>query len=307
MSPPPLPITVVVLTRNEEANLGRCLESVRGWARDVFVVDSGSTDRTLEIARSLGARTFEHDFRTHADQWAWALESLPIDTDWVLGLDADQRVTPDLRRAVRRRFGGPGGPPDGVDGFYVHRRQRFRGRPIRYGGYQSRRLLKLFRRDAVELDPGELVDHHFHVRGPVETLPGALVEENRKEDDLSFWIRKHADYARRQAREELRWRRGERRPPIEPDLFGTPDQRTLQLKRVWHRLPLFVRPILYFLYRYVVRLGFLDGKEGLIFHTLHALWYRFLVDAHLDRLLAGEGDADGRRDPRPDPHGERAA
>jgi glycosyltransferase involved in cell wall biosynthesis len=291
---PVAPLTVVILTHDEEANLGACLASVAEWVREIVVVDSGSRDRTLEIAREYGARILSHAFESHTRQWQWALDVLrgevpdPADA-WVLGLDADQRVTPELRDELLALWSDPAASKLAqANGFYVRRRQIFRGRWIRHGGYYPIHLLKLFRLGRVRFDEHDLVDHHFYVAGPVATLKHDLVEDNHKENDISFWIEKHTRYAARLAREEYARHRAVSHSPLRPRLFGTRDQRRLWLKGWWFRLPLFVRPFAYFLYRYILRLGFLDGKQGLIFHFLHACWFRFLVDVHLDERRANE-------------------
>ena len=270
-------VTAVVLTFNEERNLRACLESLAGWASRIYVVDSGSTDATLDIARSAGAQVLTHAFETHARQWRWALQQLPADVDWVLGLDADQRVTPELRAAIDRLVAAP----NDAHGAYVRRRQIFRGTWIRHGGYYPKYLLKLFRRTHARLDDGDLVDHHFIVDGATINLDADIVEDNRNEAEIAVWTAKHNRYAVLQARQELASR--QRRVPFSA-VFGAPDQRTLWLKSVWARLPLFVRPCAYVFYRYVLRLGFLDGKQGFVFHVLQAFWYRLLVDINIDEL-----------------------
>jgi glycosyltransferase involved in cell wall biosynthesis len=275
-----VPITVVILTWNEEANLEPCLASLAGWAAEVIVVDSGSTDGTLAIAERFGARVAHHPFETHTRQWKWALDTLAIAHPWVLGLDADQRVTPELARELAERFPTAGGPA-GIDGLFVKRRQIFRGKWIRHGGYYPKYLLKLFRRGAVAFDEADVMDHHFHVAGPTGKLRHDIVEDNQKERDIAFWIDKHNRYARLHAREE-RLRGAGAGWALEPRLTGNPDQRVAWLKQRWYRMPLFVRPALYFVLRYFFQLGFLDGKQGFVFHFLHAFWYRLLVDIHLD-------------------------
>ena len=279
------PVTVIVLTFNEGANIDACLRAVAGWALQVLVVDSGSTDDTLTIARKYGAEIFTHAFESHVRQWDWALRNLPIRGDWVMGLDADQVVSPELAAEMAElgsdRF-------KDVHGVYVIRRQIFRGQWIKHGGYYPKYLLKLFRPAFVITDDNDLVDHHFHVRGPVARLKYDLIEANRKEDDISFWIGKHNTYSKKLAVEEFMRRAGRRPDLIDSSWTGTPDQKTLQMKKMWVRIPLYVRPFLYFLYRYFAQLGFLDGKEGAIFHFMHAFWFRLLVDIHLDDMLAAE-------------------
>ncbi|MDH3733904.1 MAG: glycosyltransferase family 2 protein [Gemmatimonadota bacterium] len=286
------PITVVVLTCDEEDNLRPLLESVFGWVDEIFIVDSGSTDGTLAIAEEFGTNVFPHDFTTHQAQWKWAVANLPIETDWVLGLDADQRITPELRRELKKMFPEGTQGPAGVNGLYINRRQVFRGKWIKHGTYYPKYLLKLFRRDSVRFDELDLIDHHFHVDGPTEKLQNDLIEDNAKERDISFWVSKHVRYAGRVAEEEF-LRRQEGHFGVEPKLFGNPDQRTAWFKRSWYRLPLYVRPFLYFGYRYFVRLGFLDGRQGLVFHFLHGLWYRLMIDVHLDDMLSGKTAGEG--------------
>jgi glycosyltransferase involved in cell wall biosynthesis len=279
-SGPRVPLAAVVLTFNEERNLDACLASLADWISELHVVDSGSTDQTLAIAARHGARVTCHPFETHARQWQWALQSLPIQADWVLALDADQRVTPELALEIAR-FVTTGDPA--VAGGYVKRRQVFRGRWIRHGGYYPKYLLKLFRREAVWMDEGDLVDHHFHVRGATVLLGHDIIEDNRNEASIAAWTAKHNRYAVLQAQEQLA-RAAAGTNGTRPALFGSPDERVLWLKRVWNGLPLYWRPALYFGYRYILRLGFLDGREGFVFHVLQAFWYRLLVDINVDEM-----------------------
>jgi glycosyltransferase involved in cell wall biosynthesis len=275
-------LSVVILTFNEEINLPRCLSSLRGLEAETFLVDSGSTDQTLEIAALYGAAVVHHPFETHAVQWAWALQSLPLSTDWVLALDADQSLTPEAVQELRAL------DPGAINGYYIKRRQVFRGRWIKHGGYYPKYLLKLFRRDKVALDSNDLLDHHFYVTEPTGKLRHDLTEQNTKEDDITFWIEKHNRYSTLMAREEFLRKQGDITSPLEASLWGSPDQRMLRLKQAWRRLPLLIRPFLYFFYRYILRAGWLDGKEGFIFHFLQAFWFRLLVDIKLEELAGRE-------------------
>ncbi len=272
-------LSAVVLTYNEEQNLPACLESLQALECPVVVVDSGSTDRTCGIAAGFGATILEHPFVSHTEQWTWALANMPVDSQWILALDADQAITPELAEEIRRQL-----PTSQVDGLYISRRQVFRGRWIKHGGYYPKYLLKLFRRDKVFMDERDRVDHHFYVSGPCAKLRHDLVEINQKENSIYFWIEKHNRYAALLAREERDRESAATAPALSASVFGTPDQRTLRLKQFWTRLPLFVRPALYFIYRYIFLGGFLDGKEGFIFHFLQAYWYRLLIDINLDEL-----------------------
>jgi glycosyltransferase involved in cell wall biosynthesis len=291
-----VPVTVVFLTFNEEANLPGCLEAVAGWGHEIFIVDSGSTDATLEIARHYGAQCFYHAFEGHTRQWNWALRNLPFSCEWAFCLDADQRLTPEVKREVAALLQGTaGGPPKGVDGYYLNRRQIFRGQWIKHGGYYPKPLLKLVRHRSAWCDENELLDSRFYVEGATARLQHDLIEDNRKEDDISFWTAKHIRYAELQAREELLRRDGLAQWNLRPAFFGSPDQRSLWLRQLWYRhMPLYVRPWLYYFYRYFLRLGILDGKQGFIFHFLQALWFRLLVDVKIDELRRAQAAERGR-------------
>lgn len=276
-----LPISAVVLTHDEELNLPACLASMRDLVDEIYVVDSGSTDRTLEIAAAAGAVVVRHEFTGHSAQWRWALDELPLRHTWVLGLDADQRLTPELEAELRTLFGQPA-KVEQYAGFYVARRNIFRGKWIRWGGYYPKHFVKLFRRDRLLHESADLLDHHFRVQGDVGRLEHDIIEENLKEDSIDFWIQKHLRYAELLALEEARRQNGIAPTTVQPALFGNPDERAEWQKRTWARLPRFVRAPAYFLWRYVFLLGFLDGKQGFAFHFLHAFWFRMVTDLKID-------------------------
>lgn len=284
-------LSVVILTYNEELNIEACLTSLADLPGDRFIVDSGSTDQTLEIAKLFPVQIVSHKFQTHAAQWQWALENLPIQTEWVLGLDADQSLSPALKEELQLLFAGKHRVQqlEKLDGIYLNRAHIYRGRFIRHGACYPKYLLKLFRRTSVYLDPVvDLLDHHFYVRGRTANLDHDLIEENRKEWRISFWTQKHVRYAELLAEEEFKSAMQPNDGPIKGRILGgSPDQRIVALKGFWRRLPLYVRPLCYFIYRYFLCLGLLDGKQGLIFHFLHGFWFRLLVDINLDELRSG--------------------
>jgi len=282
------PLTVLFTTRNEEVNIERSLQSVHGWADQVFVIDSESDDRTVEIARRYAEvhnLPYEHG-RIIPWIFQWGLDHLPLRNEWILILEADQAVTPALRAEITQLLARP---DLRKDGFYIRRRQIFRGKPLRFGGYGHKFILKLFRHGKGELDPVEQ-DTRVYVRGPVGKLRAPLEEDNRKEDAILFYLQKHLRYADAFAREELERRRRHLPWKLTPRLLGTPDERVLWLKTRYNRLPLFVRPFLYFFYRYFILLGILDGKRGFVFHFLQAFWFRLVVDIRLEELLREGGD-----------------
>lgn len=266
------PVAAVVLTYNEERNLPDCLASLAGWVDELFVVDSGSTDRTLEIARDGMAVVVQHPFEHYGAQRNWAIDSLPITAPWTLHVDADERVTPELRDAVIAALSGNAGD---VAGYLVSRRTMFMGRWIRHGGHYPAWHLRLVRTGAGRCED-RLYDQHFYVSGPVQKLQGDLIDTLTP--DVATFTARHLRWAALEAAEH------ESPPDAAGRIRGRLDTSNAIERRRWlrdwyARLPLFVRPTLYFLYRYLVRLGFLDGRAGLVFHVLQGFWFRFLVDA----------------------------
>ena len=266
----------VVLTYNEEVHLPRLLSSIKILEAPVFILDSGSTDRTLEICNSFGAIVSTHPFENHPKQWHKALTSFPIETPWIIGLDADHIVTEELLELLRQfkdeNF-------KDVNGIYFNRKNYFKGKWLKHGGYYPKYLLKMFRTGIGYSDLNENMDHRFIVPGKcIVWKKGHLIEENLKENEIAFWIQKHNRYSDLVAQEEVERRNNSRFQAVIPDFWGTPDQRTASLKRIWWQMPLLGRPFIYFIYRYFFQLGILDGKRGLIFHFLQGFWFRFVVD-----------------------------
>lgn len=279
------PVSIVVLTNNEEANIRRCLESLVDWVDEVFVVDSGSTDRTAEIAKTLGAHVVPHPFAGFAEQRNWCLAKLPFSHDWVLFLDADEWPSEDLKADITRALADTG--RSGVAGYQVPRRHRFMGRWLRHGGLYPTWLLRLFRHQLAHCE-SRLVDEHFVVDGPVAMLRGGLLTEDKK--GIGPWIDRHNHYASLEAQEMIR--RAQRRGTMAGRLLGSQAERKRWLReRVWSRLPLFTRPFVLFVYRYIFRLGFLDGRAGLVYHLLESFWYRLLIDVKYLELVASAAPA----------------
>jgi len=257
-------LSVIILTYNEEVNLPACLESLKGLDCEIFVVDSGSTDRTVEIARSYGAHVVEHPFETQARQLNWALQHLPLKGEWVLRLDADERLTPELKDELSSTL--PTLKSE-VTGLYVKRRVYFLGRWIRHGGYYPIWLLRIWRKGCARAEDRHN-EHMVLLKGGSDFL---------RHDIIFEWTLRQNVYSSREVISLL-----QHKDEITPKLFGTPEaRRRWLLYNVYLRFPPLIRPFCYFLFRYIFLLGFLDGKEGLIFHFLQGCWRRFLTDAKL--------------------------
>ncbi len=286
----------IILTYNEERHLPRLLASVAPLDAPVFVLDSGSTDGTLGIAREFGAVTAIHEFENHPRQWDFALSHFPVVTPWTIGLDADQVVSPELLTLLKN-FSNEVVPAK-VYGIYFNRKNYFKGRWIKHGGYFPKYLLKMFRTGAGHSDLHQNMDHRFVVPGKtIVWKTGYLIEENLKENDIAFWIAKHNTYSSLQAQEEAERKSGLRRQPTNARLTGNPDQKTAWRKNLWRKAPLFLRPFAYFAWRYFFRLGFLDGKQGFIFHFLQAFWYRLIIDIKMGELRQNKAEPHDSQQP----------
>ena len=272
-------VSAVVLTYNEAPNIRHCLESVRDLC-EIFVVDSGSEDGTVEICSEYTKQIHIHPYANHASQWQWALDNLPLTSDWVLALDADFLVTPDLQARIAAEIAIL---PETVAGVYVRHRYVFGGGLIRFGGTKQY-WLRLIRRGRAHPDLSDLVDFRFVVDGEVARWPEAVIEYNRHDDDISVWLRKQDKFSLRLAIEEELRRAGGHRWQVRPRFFGRSDERFAWLRDRWLSMPLFLRPVLYFVYRYFLAGGFLDGRGGFLYHALQGFWLRLLVDWKIDQL-----------------------
>lgn len=273
----------VILTYNEEVHLPRLLSSIQNLNAENFILDSGSTDRTLEICETYGAKIAFHTFDNHPKQWDAALKIFTFSTPWLICLDADQIVTPELNRQLAKFRDED---HRHVDGIYFNRKNYFKGHWLRYGGYYPKYLLKMFRTGIGHSDLNENMDHRFVVPGNTLTWKnGHILEENLKENNISFWISKHNRYSDLLASEEVERMNKLRIQTVKTDFWGNPDERTAWLKNLWWRLPRFLRPFLYFTYRMIFQLGILDGRTGILFHFLQGFWFRIIVDVKIAELL----------------------
>jgi glycosyltransferase involved in cell wall biosynthesis len=286
-------LAVVILTHNEELHIARALDSVRAVATEVFVVDSSSSDRTVEIARRYGATVLQNRFVNYAKQFQWALDNAPLTSGWVMRLDADEVVSPALASEIAARL--PALPSD-VTGIVLKRKHIFMGRWIKHGGRYPLLLLRIWRRGVGRIEDRWMDEHMVLSHGRTVTFEGGFADHNL--NDLTFFTEKHNKYATREAIDIL----SARLDLVQRDTGLTESHGLAQAGRkrtfkekIYNRLPFQVGPLGYFLYRYVLQFGFLDGKPGLVYHFLQGFWYRFLVDAkvyELEQAIAGLQDRD---------------
>lgn len=275
-------ITVFILAHNERRHIERAIRSLAGLDARVVVIDSFSTDDTVELARSLGAKVVQRKFLVYAEQFQWALDNIPVDTEWVMRLDADEVLSPELVNELLQRL--PQLPPT-VTGVNLNRRHVFLDRWIRHGGRYPLTLLRVWRRGVGRIEQ-RLMDEHMVLRhGESVTFESDVSDHNLQ--DLGFFTEKHNKYATREAIDRL----NEELQFLPQDVGVSVGASNAQAGRkrlvkqmIYNRLPFGLGPLGYFLWRYFAQLGFLDGREGLIYHFLQGFWYRFLVEAKLFEL-----------------------
>lgn len=269
------PLSVLVPTLDEEVNLPECLASV-SWADEVFVVDSFSHDRTVEIARACGASVVQHAFEGYSRQKNWALDTLPLRNEWVLIVDADERVTPALRAEIERILASE----SAYDGYYVNRRFIFLGTWIRHAGWYPSWNLRLFRHARGRYDDRD-VHEHVILHGQVGYLRNDLLHEDRR--GLEAFVARHNRYSSLEAKARFKSEQaaGDRaRLPLR--LAGSPVERKRWVReRIWPRVP--ARPLVLFVYMFLLRRGFLDGRAGLALCVFHA-FQEFMVGLKLAEL-----------------------
>jgi len=261
-------VSVIILTLNEEVNIENCLRSVYGWSDDIHVVDSFSKDKTVELAMKYTDKIY----RVKEDHWAnlrnWTLKNLPLKYDWVLFLDADERLTEDLKKEIVAVLS----IPQKVNGFYIKRRFIFMGKWLKHGGLYSK-VLRLFKRNFVEyIEFGD--SEYAVVRGKVGHLRNDMIHEDRK--GVLRWVEKHVKITDREAQRimkgmSINLQMSKGKIEIESG------KRVCLRVRIWDKIPLYLRPFMLFFYSYFLKLGFLDGVEGLVYHLLWSFWYRLLI------------------------------
>ena len=269
-------LTVIILTFNEEKNIERAISSVKNIAQRIVVVDSGSTDKTVEISKELGADVYFHEWTNYSTQFNQGLENTNIDTKWVLRLDADEYVSSELSDEINSVL--PSHDDSETNGFELRTRIMFFGRWIKHGGTYPLIIPRIFKYGYGHIEARNM-DEHTIIDGPVIRLRNDLIHYDFK--GLYEWIDKYNKYSAREALDYFD-RNNVSDDQIKKKFFGSQRKRKRFLKNgVYYSIPKFWRAWFYYIYRYYFCLGFLDGKEGKIFCFLQAYWYRFLVDAKI--------------------------
>ena len=280
-----LDITAIILTFNEEIHIRRCLDRICPLVKEVFIIDSYSKDRTLDIVKEFQKSqdaagdtkitVLQNKWVNYATQFNWALDNAHIKTAWTLRLDADEYLCEDLVEELNSKLDEE---PEDVTGISFLLRRVWMGRIIRRG-LPPIRQMRLFRTGKARSEVRQMDEHIELLEGHGVDYNGEWADDNL--NDISWWTQKHVGYAIREATDLL---------DIEYNLTGasdedrnrniTSDARAKRMrKHSYAKKPLFFRAFAYFCYRYFFRLGFLEGQEGFMWHFFQGLWYRMLVDA----------------------------
>ena len=265
-------LTAIILTKNEEKNIEKCIKSIRSVAKRIIVVDSYSDDDTIKIAANLVADIYQNPFINYATQFNWGLNHTGINTEWVLRIDADEEFTEELCNEINERLPNIN---ENITGMTINLRIVFMGKWLRHGGMYPWKLLRIFRFKAGFLENRNMDEHVALKYGEVGQFKSDFIHHDFK--DLNYWTHKHNWYSNREVKDYF-----EHHELPEQSMKNKWAMNKRKMKNgVYYRLPKFFRAHMFFIYRHYLKLGFLDGTEGKIFHFLQAYWYRFLVDAKI--------------------------
>lgn len=285
-------IAAIILTKDEEKHIERCINSLKGVCDEIIVVDSFSTDRTCDIAEAMGAKVYKNPWKNYATQFNYGVYNCNIKSAWIWRIDADEFLEGNIGIAVKKALKECN---DDVNGVYIRKRIDFIGKPLLHGGWYPSYHLKIFRNGHGDCE-NRWMDEHIRIfDGTTITVEeGNQVDANL--NSLTWWTQKHNGYATREMVDMLMMEYGldAKAQEVVPKFFGTEEQRKRWLKMKYVKFPLFIRPFINFFLRYILKAGFLDGKEGFIWHILQGFWYRMLVDAKIFELKKKFGFDDAK-------------
>lgn len=285
-------IAAIILTKDEEKHIERCINSLKGVCDEIIVIDSFSTDRTCDIAEAMGAKVYKNPWKNYATQFNYGVYNCNIKSAWIWRIDADEFLEGNIGIAVKKALKECN---DDVNGVYIRKRIDFIGKPLLHGGWYPSYHLKIFRNGHGDCE-NRWMDEHIRIfDGRTITVEeGNQVDANL--NSLTWWTQKHNGYATREMVDMLMMEYGldAKAQEVVPKFFGTEEQRKRWLKMKYVKFPLFIRPFINFFLRYILKAGFLDGKEGFIWHILQGFWYRMLVDAKIFELKKKFGFDDAK-------------
>jgi len=266
-------LSVIILTMNESKNITECINSVKQIANRIIVVDSGSTDDTIAKAQSVGAEVHYNKFIDYSSQFNWAIDNLMITTKWTMRLDADERITPDLANEIDNEM--KKNNETDINGMVLKLKIYFLGKWLKHGDTYPFRKLMVFKTGIGRIEKRKMDEHTILSSGTSIELKNDGLHYDFK--NLNYWINKQNWYATREMQDYFE----NKNSKSIRNLPSSSIKSRRKQKTVYYKLPKFHRAFFLFIYRYIFKLGFLDGKQGLIFQFLQTYWYRFLVDSKI--------------------------
>lgn len=263
-------ITALILTKNEEINIKDCIESITNLVKRVVVIDSYSTDKTVEIASDCGAEVYQHSFENYAKQYMYGVEIAKVETVWMLRIDADERFTPESAKELEKLCDS--NMNTDVAGITLRFKKNFLGKDLYHGGVYPWKKMNCYKTRYGTIENRNMDEHIILSEGRVIEMKSDCLHFDFK--SLEFFVNKHNWYS---SREALDYFEHAKRQTAKEKI----DFKTWFKMSIYYKLPLGMRAHIYYLYRYYIRAGFLDGTEGKIYAFLQAYWYRYLVDAKI--------------------------
>lgn len=265
--------TAIILTKNEEKNIVDCLKSMKGFAKRCVVIDCGSEDRTVELSRELGADVYFHEFEYYAKQFNWAIDNCDISTEWIIRLDADERFPEELNKEIEKLIKENKDKP--MNGITIEADLYFLGRVMKHGSHNKRKMM-LFKKEYGRIEDRRRDAHSVINAGYSISTKRRFIHHDFK--NIDSYIKKYNWYANRELQDYIDYANGKGED-------CNSDEKIIARRRkklaVYYKAPMFFRCWLWFIYNYIFRGGFLDGKEGLVFCFLECYWYRFVVDSKI--------------------------
>lgn len=261
-------IAVIILTFNEEKHIARCIQNAKKISNEIYIIDSYSTDNTKIIAEALGINTILREWPgNQAAQFNWALDNLDIQADWILRLDADEYLLDDLILEIKAKLNNI---PSNINGIIFNRRLIFCDKWIKRGAYPNP-FLRLFRKGFGRSDNRIMDEHIVLSSGESQMFVHDFVDHNLM--DIDIWFKKHLDYSNREIIEHFR-----------QIYFNEINNISSSKKVIYNRFPLFIRCVIFFFFRYILKGGFIEGKESFLWNFYQGLWYRLLIDYKIWRI-----------------------
>lgn len=263
-------ITAIILTKNEEVNIRDCIQSIKGTVRRIVVIDSFSDDDTVKIAETLGAEVYQHPFENYARQYMYGINLADPDTTWTLRIDADERLTPESARELEEICNS--NMNTNVAGIVLRFKKNFLGKDLYHGGIYPWKKMNCYKTKLGRIEDRNMDEHIVLSSGTVVCMKNDCLHFDFK--NLEYFINKHNWYS---SRETIDYFENLEKGKSKNEM----DFKTWLKMKFYYKLPLGMRAHIYYLYRYYILMGFLDGKEGKIYNFLQAYWYRYLVDAKI--------------------------